>query len=472
MTRRSDATITVGVLATAAVIVGLVVVVFSRGHVGPEHPKEWDPRVLDIVTFDEEHRGLTFKQPVFVDFLDAQAYSDRSRTDQSKLTDQDKQRLEAQSGELRALGLSNSNIDLLQAANDLNDTGTLAFYDPDTERVTVRGTEMTVALRVTLVHELVHVLQDQNFGIGRRRTSQFTTSQEDSAFRALLEGDAVRIENEYVETLSDADKQEYESAHNKDVDNATTGLSNVPVALVALQSAPYVFGPPFAEWLADRHALDDAFKDPPTTDEHLLDAPRFLSKEKPLEVDEPSVPEGVTDTDKVDGGDFGALSLLLVLAERIDPLTALQAVDGWGGDSYVAYTQSSKTCIHLAVVGDTARDSNELRDALRSWAAAMPNGVARVGSQADVTDVTSCDPGADSGLTLNNRANDVIQLPAARSQFMLDAIDRLGMDDDKAFAFGDCVVRTLGFDIFVEADKSGLSPELQQKVQEAVAQCR
>ena len=29
----------------------------------------WDPRVLAIVHFDEQQRGLTFKQPVKVEFL-------------------------------------------------------------------------------------------------------------------------------------------------------------------------------------------------------------------------------------------------------------------------------------------------------------------------------------------------------------------------------------------------------------------
>src|SRR5207249_360209 len=101
--------------------------------------------------------------PVFVDFLDAQAYSDRSRTDETKLTDEDKKQLSAFDGEFRALGLSNTKIDLLDQVNKLQDTGTLAFYDPETERVTIRGTEMTVDLKVTLAHEFTHVLQDQHF---------------------------------------------------------------------------------------------------------------------------------------------------------------------------------------------------------------------------------------------------------------------------------------------------------------------
>jgi hypothetical protein len=478
VTRRSDATLTIGVLITVAVFGLAGITVLSRGHSGPSYPSEWDPRVLDIVQFDEQHRGLKFEHPVYVDFLDPQAYSQRARTDQSELTDKEKHQLEVENGELRALGLSNSNIDLLQAENDLQDTGTLAFYDPDSQHVIVRGTEMTVALKVTLVHEFVHVLQDQHFGVGQERTNQFTTSQEASSFRALVEGDAVRIENEFIMSLSDADRQAYQTTHSKEVDNATAGLSNVPIALQALQTAPYLFGPPFDELLiakGQQAELDAAFKDPPTTDEHLLDPPRFENKEKALDVKEPPLPDGVSSKDKVDNGDFGALGLLLVLGERIDPLNALRASDGWGGDAYVAYQQNGKTCVHIDMRGDTETDMNELRNAFDQWAKAMPAGAASVTSDGDIIQLQTCDPGANSDLTLNNRANDLVQMPAARSEFMLEAVQQLNYSFDKAFTFGDCVVRALGFDTFVEADKAGGTgppPELQQKVQSAITTCR
>ena len=52
-------------------------------------------------------------------------------------------------------------------STSVSDGGTLAFYDPTDERVRVRGTEMTVGLEVTLVHELTHALQDQHFDLER-----------------------------------------------------------------------------------------------------------------------------------------------------------------------------------------------------------------------------------------------------------------------------------------------------------------
>ena len=465
----------IAIVGVFALLAGGAVYILRDTTHGPPHPKEWDPRVLDIVHFDEQHRGLIFKQPVFVDFLDAKAYSDRARTDQNQLTDKEKKQLSAFDGEFRALGLSNSKLNLLDQVNKLQDTGTLAFYDPKTERVVIRGTELTVDLKVTLVHEFTHVLQDQYFGIGQKRTSKFTTSQEPSAYRTVYEGDAVRIENQYIASLSADEKTQYQQAHNQEVTSANAGLADVPVALRALQLAPYEFGPPFVELLdADGHQseVDDAFKTPPATDEQVLDPPKYLARERALDVKEPALPDGVSKDAIVDNDDFGALAWLVVLAERIDPLVALQAVDGWGGDAYVAYTQNDKTCVRLAWQGDTPTDDQEMHDALNQWVAAMPAGAAAsVTADGGVLQVQACDPGADA-VTLNNRALDVLQLPAARSALALTAVQQGHFPVDKSFAFGDCFVHALGFDQLVAANKNGLTPEVQSVIQSAAADCR
>jgi hypothetical protein len=476
MTSRTGTTVA-GVLTAVVVLTGAVVfgVFQTVHHSGPAHPKEWDPRVLDIVHFDEQHRGLLFKEPVFVDFLDPQAYSERARTDQSALTDKEKQQLAAFEGEFRALGLSNSSLNLLDQVNKLQDTGTLAFYDPNTERVTIRGTEMTVNLRVTLAHEFTHVLQDQWFGVGRKRTSKFTTTQESSSFRTILEGDAVRIENQYIDSLSADDQAAYHEANQKEVDTANTGLADVPVVLRALQLAPYTYGPPLVELLdADgkQAEVDQTFRVPPTTDEQVVDPPRLLRHEPALDVKEPTLPDGVANEAIVDNGDFGALTWLLVLAERIDPNVALTAMDGWGGDSYVAYTQNAKTCIRLAWQGDTPADDQEMQDALNQWVAALPAGMASVTSVGGVLQVEACDPGTDAGVTLNNRAMDVLQLPATRTVLARDAVQKGGLGVDKAFEFGDCFVHALGFDQLTAINKSGLTPESEATIQAISADCR
>ena len=84
---------------------------------------------------------------------------------------------------------------------------------PEDEADHVKGTNLDdVATRVTVAHELTHALQDQHFdlrkleqGGRRRRTGR-------RALRTVVEGDAVRIQTRYEQTLSDADQQAYRRA--------------------------------------------------------------------------------------------------------------------------------------------------------------------------------------------------------------------------------------------------------------------
>lgn len=453
------------VLAVAAAVVGVQI---TGG--GRDYPSSWDPRVDDLVQFDEAHRGLRFKHPVPIDFLTPEEYSARARVDSSALTDEDRSQIELYAGELKALGLIEGDPDLFGAQNDLNDAGTLAYYDPDAERITVRGTEMTPGLRVTLVHELTHVLQDQWFDVGSSRTNEFTTSQEDSAFRALIEGDAVRIENEYLDTLSEDERAAADEAVTLQPDD--TSLDAVPAALQAFDFAPYAVGPPAVELLAATGgdaAVDAALRRPPTTDRELLDPRALEAHSGAREVDEPALPDGVHDS--LDSGDLGSITWYLLLAERIDPAAALDAVDGWAGDAYVAYEQDGVTCMALAFAGTDDDATARMRGALDDWAAAMPGGKATVARDGDGLLVRSCDPGGQAAT--NERALDAMQLAAIRIEGAFEAVDQGGLDLDTGFEYGECLIHTITFEQIQQAGQAAgeLPDELASDIGAAYTSC-
>src|SRR5438128_2092395 len=127
------------ILIVGASIVGVSATTSSSG---PSHPDNWDPRVADLARFVEINRGDTFDHPVQVDFLTPDEYSKAARSGDNNLSEQDKKELQTSQSELRALGLATGDLDLQKAIDDLADSGTLAFYDPDTKRVSVRGTDM------------------------------------------------------------------------------------------------------------------------------------------------------------------------------------------------------------------------------------------------------------------------------------------------------------------------------------------
>jgi hypothetical protein len=97
-------------------------------------------------------RGFTFEHPVHIDFLTPSEYSERTRADEGSLGAEDVEDVDQGEGLLRAMGLITNDVGLLDSVNELNDTGTLAYYDSLAERVTVRGRELTPELQATLVH--------------------------------------------------------------------------------------------------------------------------------------------------------------------------------------------------------------------------------------------------------------------------------------------------------------------------------
>ena len=86
--------------------------------------------------------------------------------------------------QFRALGLIGPGVDLFDAANDISSTDVLASYNPETQRVTVRGKgKISVATRVTLAHELTHTLQDQHFNLAK--VNKFADEHHAQTIRAL-----------------------------------------------------------------------------------------------------------------------------------------------------------------------------------------------------------------------------------------------------------------------------------------------
>ncbi|HET6665063.1 MAG TPA: hypothetical protein VFG94_12425, partial [Acidimicrobiales bacterium] len=384
-------------LSTVAIVVclgaagGAIYLVTDDG--APSHPDDWDRRLVDLVAFVEDERGLSFDHPVAVDFLTAEQYSERTRVDEAEITREDRRLIEEGTAPLRALGLLPADFDALESENDLSDTATLAYYDPITERIAVRGTDMTVDLRVTLAHELVHALQDQHFDLQEMLDDGDPKGDQLAAYLALIEGDATRVQQAYVRSLPSEDRDTYLEATGQAFGEAQELLDAIPGVLVAMEGAPYALGPSLVELIAaegGNDAVDEAFDDPPATTEQMVDPRAYFAGDPARDVTAPAVPVGGEQIGE--HGSLGALSLFLVLSERVDPLVALTAADGWGGDAYVVYERRGTTCMDLAVRGDSARDGEELLQAFEAWQTAGPPGAARVQSDGEMAVISACDP--------------------------------------------------------------------------------
>ena len=169
-----------------------------------DHPAAWDARIQPYVKIAEKQRGLEFLHPVEVRFLPPAKFEKTVTTDEKELDKDEREEIEQFTGLMRALGLLSGDVDLFKAVNDLSGGGTLAYYSFDDERITIRGEQLTPAMRSTLVHELTHVLQDQHFKVGARMSGCREEAEGRAVHlgvlhaRGILEGDAERVEHLYA----------------------------------------------------------------------------------------------------------------------------------------------------------------------------------------------------------------------------------------------------------------------------------
>jgi hypothetical protein len=377
-----------------------------------KYPAHWDKRITALVSFVEDARHLRFDHPVKVEFLTDAEYKKRNQTDESDLSPEEKQDLKTFEGQAHALGLIPRETDLLKQLNTLGSDATLAYYDDVDEKMVIRGTDLSLGLRVTVVHELTHALQDQNFDIGR----DFSTDSAASFFDALVEGDATRVENAYIDSLTEAEQDTYYEEDDASRSDADTALADVPPALLQLFGAPYDLGEPLATLIVDERGvagLDKLFRHPAHSDEGLINAYAALDNQKAKRVKLPTLQPG---EHKTDDGDFGAVPWYVVLSSFVDQKVALAAVDGWGGDSYVGYRRDSKPCIRIAFEGDTPTDNAEMTTALTQWKAAFTENTVQITSQPDRVELDACEP----NVVPKPRADsiDALELPVTRIQLL------------------------------------------------------
>ena len=312
--------------------------------------------------FVEQHRGLKFKGPVKITFLGDADFV--AQLDRSSPVDAAGYATEAKV--LHALGLVDDHPDLAHAEQELQGASVIGFYDPPSKALYVRGVEGRASVRRVLVHELTHALQDQWFGIDRNTSGD---DESDVAFRTLVEGDAVRIEDAYVASLSAAERAQVAA----DDASAPPPPADVPAVLEELDSFPYVVGPGFTRELlasAGQARLDEAFKSPPVTSAQVIHGQLYLTGRGPVAVDQPPADGTVIDRGVI--GELGLDLLLERLGGKVSRSQASAITSGWRGDRYVAWDGGSQSCVRDRFVMSGSAAVAALRSALEAFAGAHP----------------------------------------------------------------------------------------------------
>ncbi len=255
-------------------------------------------------------------------------------------------------------------------------TGDIVLVSDRAEPVLSRG---------TLVHELVHAMQDQHFGLA----SDVQTQDAQLARNGVIEGEANRIQQQYAarctrgwscvdtsraptQSGSDADSNDTGSADSQSSSDDGTAAYDRGVFLVIYQ--PYAVGPDFVEAIDKRGgstALNDLYRDLPASTEQVIH-PEAYPDERPVNVTVPdrSGPDWQRfDTDPVaDTVGEASIYAMVVSNDMGRPPSGRYSYDhplsvGWAGDSVVPYRNGDQNGYVWEIAWDTEADARAFHSA-------------------------------------------------------------------------------------------------------------
>ncbi len=276
-----------------------------------------------------------------------------------------------------ALGLIKPTYNIYtNALNGLTDN-IGGFYFPWNDELYVIGTHFSGVEHFIFTHEYGHALVDQHFGLDRLGVYPLCIGdgQRCQAIRALVEGDATLVMNQWLE-------QRYPSPEDFiDILNYSPPAQTLPEQFpppFALRNGnfPYVEGLAFVEALYARGRwarINQAYDQLPQTTEQILHPSKYFAGETGAEVAETPLGEVLgAGWRQLDNDSLGEWMTFLLLGYGADveaqlPVSdATKASAGWGGDRYQVYYNDAtgETVLAARWTWDTAADASTFRSAM------------------------------------------------------------------------------------------------------------
>ncbi|MEM9194733.1 MAG: hypothetical protein AAGF12_36475 [Myxococcota bacterium] len=252
-----------------------------------------------------------------------------------------------------ALGLLPPDLDIRDLLTRVLGEQVAGYYDPEIDRLVIRddvmrslGTRtlgMTDEGKLTIVHELVHALQDQHFGLDDLDEEE--DSDPSTAYQAVVEGDATLAMVGYAAEQNRVPLQlitgNPENLRNllaqgeADGDNAE--LQSAPAILRVTLLSSYVDGLVFCATIHGQGgwpSVDRAHRQRPVSTEQILHPEKFLQGELPDRVE---VPENlVAGWNALESDRLGELEMRVYFGQLQNDVDE-PAAAGWNGDHLRAY---------------------------------------------------------------------------------------------------------------------------------------
>jgi hypothetical protein len=227
----------------------------------------------------------------------------------------------------------------------------LALYVPEERAIYLReaGLKTPELRESTLIHELVHAAQDDNFGM-TAMSDVATPEDEQLARRAVYEGDAMVVTwatlGLRAGKTADAAIAEHEfgaraasgAAGNLQELESSPELARANPLVRAEMTFPYGAGTFFvaqAFRAGGPQLVSRIFHHLPVSTEQVLHPTKYFAGEMPVPVAVPALPSGWR---KVADGHMGELRTRAFLELTLPMERSIPASEGWGGDTFLIAT--------------------------------------------------------------------------------------------------------------------------------------
>jgi hypothetical protein len=220
----------------------------------------------------------------------------------------------------------------------------------------------------TLLHELVHALQDEHSDLAEVVQWAPDNTDRSAALSALAEGDAMSA---MVDGLQSEGKTalSYPAGHIQERFFGGEGSedASIPPIIARSLKVSYVDGLTFVHGLRRRGGwkeVDRIWKTPPTTTEQLLHLDKYDAQEPAVAVPAPAAPSEEWKLLLHDV--WGEQNLRLVFEEWTSKEEAKVAAAGWGGDRIAVFARKDAFTLAWHIVADSPEDAREMFKVFRA----------------------------------------------------------------------------------------------------------
>jgi len=329
----------------------------------PDSKQSLADRVAADVPLIERAVGVPFKHPPKLEirtrdqvraFVAAQLDDPAARQD-----------LAGKEAAYKVLGLIPDTLNVRKLYLDVLTEQILGYYDPKTKVLYVMNGAPDDIVGVTIMHELVHALQDQYFSLDSL-LHQFGDDDRQAAAQSVIEGEAAYEQMEAMVGGSGNIAARLPGGRDRMRDMIRESqisplFSAAPMVVQEELLFPYLNGADFIARFKEHEPEKLPFRDMPQSTEQVMHDHAYFAtpRDAPVRVTLPRVAAAVYENTL---GEFG--TRLFLFEHLQDQELASRAAIGWGGDRYVVVRTPGGNALGWVSTWDSAIDAAEFVDAL------------------------------------------------------------------------------------------------------------